>query len=84
MRPTCDWCRLRPVERGAKYCSHSCRQRAYEHRKEITDLLAAIDRAARHLETLAAMLRISLSVRHAVKPPVHGGPENAHSPTQRT
>jgi hypothetical protein len=77
----CDWCRLRPVERGAKYCSHSCRQRAYEHRKTISDLLAAIDRAARHLETLTSMLRTALSVRHAVKTPLPGGPENARSAT---
>ena len=76
--PLCEWCKARPVaRRGQKYCSAAHKQRAYEWRQQVDQILTAVDRANRHLTTLALMLRTTLASRHLVRPPIQGGPENA-------
>lgn len=73
----CAWCMRKPVEsRGGKYCSHSCRQRAYEYRRRIEQLLAMIERADRHLHTLHAMLTRTLAERHIINARVQEEPPN--------
>jgi hypothetical protein len=63
----CEWCRRRRVERrGARYCSHPCRQRAYEFRVRVSDLTFAIEAASRHVEMLASDLRAVLAGRHII------------------
>ena len=47
MHPRCDWCRRRfrakPKGRTARFCSASCRQRAYERRKLVKRKQAEAD-----------------------------------------
>jgi hypothetical protein len=63
----CEWCRRRRVERrGARYCSHPCRQRAYEFRVRISDLLFDLEAASRHVDQLARDLRAFLAGRHLI------------------
>jgi hypothetical protein len=81
----CSWCLARPVERrGAKYCSHSCRQRAFEWRKRIGELIADAEAANRQVITALATLRDALSKRQLTHHPVQKETENAQSATQRT
>jgi hypothetical protein len=47
----CEWCgqpyRQAPTGRTARYCRRSCRQRAYEHRRELDRTQAAVTEAER-------------------------------------
>lgn len=53
LRRWCEWCgrpyRQAPTGRTARYCRRSCRQRAYEHRRELERTQAAVDASERAL-----------------------------------
>jgi hypothetical protein len=59
--------------RGARYCSHTCRQRAYEFRVRLNGLLVNMDRAIRQVETLQEALYAALADRHIVSPAIRTG-----------
>jgi uncharacterized paraquat-inducible protein A len=81
----CSWCQQRPVlNRGAKYCSRSCRQRAYEHRRLELSWVDELVLAARQTLTLAINLQTRAYARHDHQPHVQKETENAQSATQRT
>jgi hypothetical protein len=63
----CEWCRARRVERrGARYCSHSCRQRAYEWRAGIQAILGDLEEAQASVGKFLGILRRGLEDRHVV------------------
>jgi len=65
----CEWCRRRRVERrGARYCSHQCRQRAYEHRRHVSQLVDDLRTANRHTLEAIARLQEILETRHIIRP----------------
>jgi hypothetical protein len=73
----CEWCRRRRVERrGARYCSHPCRQRAYEFRRRVDQLVTDASEANRHVREAIDRLRAILDNRHPSPPRIQpGGPE---------
>jgi hypothetical protein len=65
----CEWCRRRRVERrGARYCSHQCRQRAYEWRRGVDDLVEDLKEANRHTLEAIGRLREVLENRQIIRP----------------
>jgi hypothetical protein len=68
----CEWCRRRRVERrGARYCSHPCRQRAYEFRRKVDQLVADANEANRHVLAALVRLREILETRQVISPRTH-------------
>jgi hypothetical protein len=65
----CEWCRRRRVERrGARYCSHPCRQRAYEWRRRVDQLVTDMSEANRHVREAIERLQVILANRHPSPP----------------
>jgi hypothetical protein len=74
----CDWCQRNPVpSRGARYCSRSCRQRAYENRVGLRVYMAAAIAEQRHVLANLESLQNRLFPRHSSPTHVQKETENA-------
>lgn len=69
--PRCSWCAARRVKRrGQKFCSHTCRQRAYEWRRALEGRLGLLALALASAQKSLGALTLDLADRHIISPAV--------------
>lgn len=69
--PRCSWCAARRVKRrGQKFCSHTCRQRAYEWRRVLEGRLSLLSLSLASAHKSLDNVTAALVDRHIISPAV--------------